>query len=588
MKKITFFVLFFFALYHTFAQLPVSQTPENKNVVLEEFTGIHCGYCPDGHRRAQLIQDSHPDDVVLINIHTGGFATPSAGEPDFRTSFGSALGSQSQLAGYPAGTVNRHYFGYSQNSSPSGATALGRAQWSGAADVILAESSYCNIALEADVDVQTREMTVNVEVYYTANAPVNSNFINVALLQDNVEGPQSGASTNPSQVLPNGKYNHMHMLRHLITGQWGDEITTVTQGTLVQRQYTYTLPADINGVDLDLGNIRIAGFVAEGHQEIITGSYGVVNYTGLSYNLNASILDVTSDDFICTSNELKPKVIIKNTGAQAITALEFEYNVNNGTTQTYSWTGNINTFGSTIIDLPDFSFTVEPTNTLSVNITSINGNSTDDNAADNNQSVSFNKTTNEGQGTNYVVTIVQDRYGSETTWIITDESDNIIQSGGPYSNLSANGTQTHTHNVTINTSGCYKFFVLDSYGDGMCCSYGNGSYQMAQADGTIVLQGDGNFGSQVKQSFSIDATNTVDDAFFQNLRIYPNPSTGIFNISGAKDMDVAVFDMLGNQIINKRLNEENTQLSLKNLAKGLYFAKFQKDGKTGIKKLIIK
>ena len=122
----------------------------------------------------------------------------------------------------------------------------------------------------------------------------------------------------------------------------------------------------------------------------------------------------------------------------------------------------------------------------------------------------------------------------------------------------------------------------------MCCSYGNGSYQMAQADGTLVLQGDGNFGTQVKQSFSIDATNTVNDAFFQNLRIYPNPSTGIFNISGAKDMDVTVFDVLGNQIINKRLNEENTQLSLDNLAKGLYFAKFQKDGKTGIKKLIIK
>lgn len=35
-----------------FAQLPVSTTAENKNVVLEEFTGIYCTFCPDGHLRA--------------------------------------------------------------------------------------------------------------------------------------------------------------------------------------------------------------------------------------------------------------------------------------------------------------------------------------------------------------------------------------------------------------------------------------------------------------------------------------------------------------------------------------------------------
>lgn len=88
-----------------------------------------------------------------------------------------------------------------------------------------------------------------------------------------------------------------------------------------------------------------------------------------------------------------------------------------------------------------------------------------------------------------------------------------------------------------------------------------------------------------------DKLTTVGvDGFFDEYQvlIYPNPSAGIFNISGAKDLDVTVFDMLGHQIVKKRLTEENTQLSLTNLAKGLYFAKFQKDGKTGIKKLIIK
>lgn len=64
----------------TFAQLPVSTSPQNKKAVLEEYTGIHCGYCPDGHKIATNIYNADPNNVVLINIHTGGYATPGAGD----------------------------------------------------------------------------------------------------------------------------------------------------------------------------------------------------------------------------------------------------------------------------------------------------------------------------------------------------------------------------------------------------------------------------------------------------------------------------------------------------------------------------
>ena len=66
----------------------VSTSPENKNVVLEDFTGIYCPNCPDGHLKAQDIYDANPGDVVLINIHTGSYANPNSGDPDFRTQFG--------------------------------------------------------------------------------------------------------------------------------------------------------------------------------------------------------------------------------------------------------------------------------------------------------------------------------------------------------------------------------------------------------------------------------------------------------------------------------------------------------------------
>ena len=73
------------------AQTFVSTTPENKNIILEEYTGISCGYCPDGHKIGQQLHDANPNDVFLINIHTGGYATPQGPGTDFNTSFGAAI-----------------------------------------------------------------------------------------------------------------------------------------------------------------------------------------------------------------------------------------------------------------------------------------------------------------------------------------------------------------------------------------------------------------------------------------------------------------------------------------------------------------
>ena len=216
MKKIFIVSLLSFMAISLFAQTIVSTLPENKNVVLEEFTGIHCGYCPQGHAIGQAILDANPDDVFLINIHTGNYSTPGAGEPDFRTEFGASIAGQASIAGYPAGTVNRHFF---SGMSQAGGTAMSRGDWADASDIILADNSYLNVGVEAELDVVTRVLTVHVEVYYTGDSPESTNLINVALLQDNTLGPQSGGGAGD-------QYEHMHRLVHMITGQWGNEIST--------------------------------------------------------------------------------------------------------------------------------------------------------------------------------------------------------------------------------------------------------------------------------------------------------------------------------------------------------------------------
>ena len=107
MKKKLLLVLFFTA-FSNYAQTIVSTTPQKKKVILEEFTGINCQYCPSGHAIANTIKNANPSDVFIINIHVGGFSTPGSGQPDFRTSFGTAIANQSALTGYPAATSSSH------------------------------------------------------------------------------------------------------------------------------------------------------------------------------------------------------------------------------------------------------------------------------------------------------------------------------------------------------------------------------------------------------------------------------------------------------------------------------------------------
>jgi hypothetical protein len=139
---------------------------ENKNVFLEEYTGRNCGYCPDGHKIANDIKVANPNDVVLMRVHTGGYAPSSY--PNFNTSFGSPLAGQSGINGFPTGTINRHVFSGSS-------TSMSRSAWNSVSNQVLAETAIVNIGMNAVVDTANRNLFVEVELYYTGSQTVSCN-----------------------------------------------------------------------------------------------------------------------------------------------------------------------------------------------------------------------------------------------------------------------------------------------------------------------------------------------------------------------------------------------------------------------------
>lgn len=355
MKKLLFLASLFGCSTVALAQLPVSTATENKNAVLEEFTGIYCTFCPDGHLRAQQFADANPGDVVLINIHAGSYANPNGSDPDFRTQWGAAIDGQSGLAGYPAGTMNRRVFTGHQQAS---GTAQSRGSWATTGAIVVGEGSYVNMAMEATLDFGTGILTVDVETYFTGVAPAPTAKLNVAVLQSNVEGPQTGMAANPAQVLPNGNYNHNHMLRELLTGQWGADVST-TQGVVNSYQYTWTVPNDINGVPVSLADLEVVGFVAEGQQTIATGVKGPITFNlppGMSLADMEAIGSMTVPGGYCNGS-VTPEFTIQNNEAFAADSAEASYSLN-GSTPITMWVTNIPANGTKVVTFP--SATLSP------------------------------------------------------------------------------------------------------------------------------------------------------------------------------------------------------------------------------------
>lgn len=87
-------------------------------------------------------------------------------------------------------------------------------------------------------------------------------------------------------------------------------------------------------------------------------------------------------------------------------------------------------------------------------------------------------------GTLTTLTIVMDQYPQEVSWKIVDSNDVVVASKAGYTGAG----QTYTELVCLK-DGCYTFTIEDSYGDGICCGQGNGSYSLTDPNNNVLASG---------------------------------------------------------------------------------------------------
>jgi hypothetical protein len=282
-------------------------------------------------------------------------------------------------------------------------------------------------------------------------------------------------------------------------------------------------------------------------------------------NSGATILDGWPEGFVAANNDagasnlsgfesticgdlIVPEVTITNAGVETLVSVDIEVYLNGTLVTTIPWVGSLEQYQTETVVLPPLTL-ADGSNTIEVKVVNPNG-VADENT--NNDSVTTEVIAVAGPTLQYSLELVLDDFGSETTWEITNANNQVVYSGGPYQD----GMDQTVENIELCIAeGCYTFTIFDSWGDGICCEYGEGSFTLYSDLGFGFASG-GEFGESDAVDFCTQDLS-VGEAGNANFAVYPNPANTQVTVEVSRSSDeVQLFNAVGQMVFSQRLTAE--------------------------------
>ena len=195
-----------------FSDTPTSFT---KKVLLEEFTGSWCGYCPSGAEILQNLMNSY--SVIGVALHSSD---------DMSIAHTSVLESFYPSSGYPSGMVDRINF--------DGIVGLNRGYWSYITEQQLQKSAICGLAINSEISGDS--VNIQIRSAFDTTMTMENYNLNVYIIEDDVQGEGYGydqrnyynddAESSFYQLGdPIINYKHNQTLRKVLTNTYGSPVT---------------------------------------------------------------------------------------------------------------------------------------------------------------------------------------------------------------------------------------------------------------------------------------------------------------------------------------------------------------------------
>lgn len=137
-----------------------------------------------------------------------------------------------------------------------------------------------------------------------------------------------------------------------------------------------------------------------------------------------------------------------------------------------------------------------------------------------------------------------DDYPEDTSWDIKDMDGNVIYTGGTYA-----GQFLELMPIPLCLSdGCYEFTIYDSWGDGICCSYGDGYYAIKNAAGEVLITGD-EFDDEESKIFCLNPAVCTENVLTLELQLDDDPEETTWDIKDSNGNYVYIGGPYDDQIL---------------------------------------
>jgi hypothetical protein len=314
--------------------------------------------------------------------------------------------------------------------------------------------------------------------------------------------PQSSASLGNNELVTvtvaNQGLNDMSDFEvELLVG--GQSIETISVSQTIEpfsdADFQFSAPQNFSG----LGDYNLSAIVS--HEDDEYGNNDTLNYTLIKVFEFDGALSLGELSVVC-DDDVELDINISNEGEATITNVALEVIVNGAVVDLINASVDIPFLeqGSLTISIDD-NLQAE-NNDITVSLLSVNG-QLDGDLTNNSASTITNLDSNYD-----IVTLMinPDNYPGETSWEIFDANDVLINSGDL-----PNG-DFYTEDICLDYESCYTLYFYDSYGDGICCGFGIGDFQIVNSSGEQLVVNDGDFGSEAVEVFCPNGTGCDIDA----------------------------------------------------------------------------
>ena len=233
-----FVIVLFFSCEENMPVVPDAPVVNSeRKVLVEEFTGVGCVQCPKGSAELESLLGVYGENLVVISIHAGDFASPlPQSNFNFQTPEGDDLIDYlKNPAFYPSAVINRKDY-----DGGSYRLQYGQSKWAGFISQELEDDPKISVNISKEYDPTTRKLDVQVSGIaaedITGELRLSIIISESGIVDAQLDDTQGGLVED---------YEHKHAFRGMMTNFDGETFTSqISEGDNYDIGKSMTLPEE--------------------------------------------------------------------------------------------------------------------------------------------------------------------------------------------------------------------------------------------------------------------------------------------------------------------------------------------------------